>query len=250
MVAVHRVCHGFGISFSPSLWVSYCSISFKLTLGVMRDPKNQFNIISTMPKIWREATEIFDIGTKIGLFCALHQFWALCDAREVRQSPAWRETPAKFARLRDAWLSIRTKYCSILIFNLYLNSYIWSTNSQLVVVTNTTTFTNSTATLGLVPTNRQHLISLSIVSEVIPGGSSRTLPSLFSFLFGTFGIMDLSLQKHSKIICYWCWLWARSWRGKLLLRRKCCYAYFLNQCGTPTWKSSYPKFISHGSQTH
>jgi hypothetical protein len=45
----------------------YCSISFKSTLGVMRDPKNHFDI-STTAKIWRDTSEIFDIGTKIWAF--------------------------------------------------------------------------------------------------------------------------------------------------------------------------------------
>jgi hypothetical protein len=48
----------------------YCSISFKSTLGVMHDPKNQFDI-STTAKIWRDTTEIFDIKMKILAFLGL-----------------------------------------------------------------------------------------------------------------------------------------------------------------------------------
>jgi hypothetical protein len=74
----------------------YCSISFKSTLGVTRDPKNQFNI-STAAKIWRDTIEIFDIETKnLPFFGSYRQFWALCDPQEVRQMAAWRVTLAKF----------------------------------------------------------------------------------------------------------------------------------------------------------
>jgi hypothetical protein len=48
----------------------YCSISFKSTPGVTRDPKNQFDI-STTAKIWRDTSEIVDIGTKILAFLRL-----------------------------------------------------------------------------------------------------------------------------------------------------------------------------------
>jgi hypothetical protein len=48
----------------------YCSISFKSTLGVTRDPKNQFDI-STTAKIWRDTSEIFDIESKILAFLGL-----------------------------------------------------------------------------------------------------------------------------------------------------------------------------------
>jgi hypothetical protein len=36
-------------------------------LGVMRDPKNQFKILTTA-KIWLDTSEIFDIETKILAF--------------------------------------------------------------------------------------------------------------------------------------------------------------------------------------
>jgi hypothetical protein len=39
-------------------------------LGVTRDPKNQFDI-STTVEIWRDTSEIFDIETKILAFLAL-----------------------------------------------------------------------------------------------------------------------------------------------------------------------------------
>jgi hypothetical protein len=45
----------------------YCTISFKSTLGVTRDPKNHFDI-STIAKIWRDTSKIFDIGRKIWAF--------------------------------------------------------------------------------------------------------------------------------------------------------------------------------------
>jgi hypothetical protein len=48
----------------------YCSISFKSTPGVTRDPKNQFDI-STTAKIWRDTSKIFDIGAKIWAFLCL-----------------------------------------------------------------------------------------------------------------------------------------------------------------------------------
>jgi hypothetical protein len=48
----------------------YCSISFKSTPGVTRDPKNHFDI-STMAKIRRDTSEIFDIETKIWAFLRL-----------------------------------------------------------------------------------------------------------------------------------------------------------------------------------
>jgi hypothetical protein len=48
----------------------YCSISFKSTLGVTRDPKNQFDI-STTAKIWRDTSEIFDVESKILAFWVL-----------------------------------------------------------------------------------------------------------------------------------------------------------------------------------
>jgi nuclear transport factor 2 (NTF2) superfamily protein len=66
---------------------NYCSISFKSTLGVTRDPKNHFDI-STTAKIWRNTSEIFDIRTKIWAFLCPTVNFELCDAREVRQSPA------------------------------------------------------------------------------------------------------------------------------------------------------------------
>lgn len=50
--------------------MKYCSISFKSTLGVTRDPKNHFDI-STTTKIWCDNSEIFDIGRKIWAFRAL-----------------------------------------------------------------------------------------------------------------------------------------------------------------------------------
>jgi hypothetical protein len=48
----------------------YCSISFKSTPGVTRDPKSHFDI-STTAKISRDTSEIFDIGTKIWAFLRL-----------------------------------------------------------------------------------------------------------------------------------------------------------------------------------
>jgi hypothetical protein len=48
----------------------YCSISFKLTLDVMCDSKNHFDI-STAAKIWRDTSEIFDIETKFLAFLSL-----------------------------------------------------------------------------------------------------------------------------------------------------------------------------------
>jgi hypothetical protein len=55
----------------------YCSISFKSTLGVTRDPKNQFDI-STTTKIWRDISEIFDIETKILAFLGLTANFECC----------------------------------------------------------------------------------------------------------------------------------------------------------------------------
>jgi hypothetical protein len=53
---------------------TYRSISFKSTLDVTRDSKNQFDI-STTAKIWRDTSEIFDIETKeFGFFGSYRQF--------------------------------------------------------------------------------------------------------------------------------------------------------------------------------
>jgi hypothetical protein len=43
----------------------------------MRDPKNQFDT-STTAKIWRDISEIFDIGTKILAFLGLAGNFELC----------------------------------------------------------------------------------------------------------------------------------------------------------------------------
>jgi hypothetical protein len=48
----------------------YCSISFKSTLGMTRDLKNQFDI-STTVKFWCDTSEIFDIESKILPFLGL-----------------------------------------------------------------------------------------------------------------------------------------------------------------------------------
>jgi hypothetical protein len=55
----------------------YCSISFKSTLGVMRDQKNQFDI-STTAKIWRDTSEIFDIKSKNLAFLGLTGNFEAC----------------------------------------------------------------------------------------------------------------------------------------------------------------------------